>query len=76
VPVLSENVRTVIVVTALVKEDERGGEGHISANLLQQSATSHCTVNMHFFYMTAFSVLCFVLSVMDGKIDQVLREAW
>jgi hypothetical protein len=36
--VLLESSRTVIV-TALVKEDERGGQGHTSASLLHQSAT-------------------------------------
>jgi hypothetical protein len=36
--VVSQNSRTVIVATASVKEDERGGQGHISASLLQQSA--------------------------------------
>jgi hypothetical protein len=37
--VLLESPRTVIVVTALVKEDERRGQGHTSASLLLQSAT-------------------------------------
>jgi hypothetical protein len=37
--VLSESSRTVIVVIASVKEDERGGQGHTSASLLHQSAT-------------------------------------
>jgi hypothetical protein len=32
--VLSESYWTVTVVTALVKEDERGGQGHTSASLL------------------------------------------
>jgi hypothetical protein len=36
--VLSEISLTVIVVTASVKEDERGGQGHTSASLLHQSA--------------------------------------
>jgi hypothetical protein len=35
---LSESSRTVIVVTASVKEDERGDQGHTSASLLHQSA--------------------------------------
>jgi hypothetical protein len=30
--------RTVIVVTALVKEDERRGQGHTFASVLHQSA--------------------------------------
>jgi hypothetical protein len=34
-----ESSRTVIVVTASVKEDERGGQGHTSASLLHQSVT-------------------------------------
>jgi hypothetical protein len=36
--VLSESSWTVIVVSATVKEDERGGQGHISASLSHQSA--------------------------------------
>jgi hypothetical protein len=36
--VLSESSQTV-VVTASVKEDERGGQDHTSARLLHQSAT-------------------------------------
>jgi hypothetical protein len=35
---LSESSQTVIVVTALVKEDEKEGQGHTSASLLHQSA--------------------------------------
>jgi hypothetical protein len=34
-----ESSRTVIFVTALVKEGERGGESHTSVSLLHQSAT-------------------------------------
>jgi hypothetical protein len=37
--VVSESSRTVIVVTASVKEDERGAQGHTSESLLHQSAT-------------------------------------
>jgi hypothetical protein len=37
--VVLESSRTIILVTALMKEDERGGEGHTSENLLHQSAT-------------------------------------
>jgi hypothetical protein len=36
---LSESSWTVIVVTALVKDDDRGGQGHTSASLLHQSVT-------------------------------------
>jgi hypothetical protein len=36
---ISESSKTVIVVTALVKEDERGDQGHTSASLLHQYAT-------------------------------------
>jgi hypothetical protein len=32
-------LQPVIVVTASVEEDERGGQGHTSASLLDQSAT-------------------------------------
>jgi hypothetical protein len=35
---VSESSRTVIVVTASVKEDERGGKCHTSTSLLHQSA--------------------------------------
>jgi hypothetical protein len=68
--VVLERSWSVIVVAALVKENERGGEGHTSATLLHQSATWHCAVNMHCFYMSAFSTSCFVLSAMDGKTEQ------
>jgi hypothetical protein len=36
--VLPESFWTVTVVTASVKEDERGGQGHTSASLLHLSA--------------------------------------
>jgi hypothetical protein len=36
--VVSESSWTVFVVTTSVKDDERGGQGHTSASLLQQSA--------------------------------------
>jgi hypothetical protein len=36
---VSESSWTIIVVTAPVKEDERGGQGHTSASLFDQSAT-------------------------------------
>jgi uncharacterized protein with PQ loop repeat len=65
--VLSESFWTV-VVTASVKEDERGGQGHTSESILHQSATWHRAVNMHCFYTSAFSTLCFILSAIDGKI--------
>jgi hypothetical protein len=67
---LSESSQTVIVVTASVKEDERGGQGHASASLLHQSATYHRSVNTHCFYTSAFSNSCFILSAMDDKIEQ------
>jgi hypothetical protein len=68
--VLSENSRSVIVVTASLKEDERRGQGHTSASLLHQSATWHSAVNMHCFYMSAFLTLSFIMSAMDGKFEQ------
>jgi hypothetical protein len=67
---LSESAQTVIVVTASVKEDERGGQGHTSTSILHQSAMYHRAVNTHCFYTTVFSSSCFILSVMDGKIEQ------
>jgi hypothetical protein len=36
---LSESPSTVIIISASVKEDERGGQGHTSASLLYRSAT-------------------------------------
>jgi hypothetical protein len=36
---VSESSQAVIVVTASLKEDERGGQGHTSESLLHQSAT-------------------------------------
>jgi hypothetical protein len=37
---------------------------------MHQSATWHRAVNTHCFCINASSVLCFILSVMDGKIKQ------
>jgi hypothetical protein len=37
--VLPESSQTLIVLTASVKEDEGGGQGHTSASLLHQSDT-------------------------------------
>jgi hypothetical protein len=65
-----ESSRTVIVVTAPVKEDESGGQGHASKILLHQYATRHCAVNIYCLSVGAFSTLCFVLCVMNGKIEQ------
>jgi hypothetical protein len=70
--VISESSRTIIVVTASVKEDERGGKSHTSESLLHQSATWHRAVNTHCFYTSAYSTSCFVLSAMDSKIEQRL----
>jgi hypothetical protein len=68
--VLSESSRTVTVVTASVKEYERGSQGHTSANLLHQSAMWQRIVNTHYFYSNAFSTSCFPLATMDGKSEQ------
>jgi hypothetical protein len=57
---VSESSRTVIVVTASVKEDERGGQGHTFESLLHMSAPWHRAVNMHCFYKSAFSISCFI----------------
>jgi hypothetical protein len=53
-----------------MKEDEMGDQGHIFASLLHKSVTCHQSVNTHCFYTSAFSTLCFVLPVTDGKIEQ------
>lgn len=51
-----------------VKEDERESQGHTSRdyciNLLPGKALNMCC-----FYMRAFSTSCFILTVMDGKIE-------
>jgi hypothetical protein len=36
--VVSKSSRTVILVTASINDDERGGQGHTSESLLHQSA--------------------------------------
>jgi hypothetical protein len=51
-------------------EDEMEGQGHTSESLLRQSAMWHRTLNMHCFYMSAFSTSCYVLPVTDGKIKE------
>jgi hypothetical protein len=61
------------IVTASVKDDERGGQGHTSASLLYQSATWHRAVNKHCFYTSVSSTSYFVLSAMDGKIERCVR---
>jgi hypothetical protein len=69
--VVWESSRTVIIVTASVKEDENGGHGHSLASLLHQSATWHCTVNVHCFKR----VLCdyvFCLVRHERKIEQLV----
>jgi hypothetical protein len=71
--VVSESSRTVIVVNALMKE-KRGGQGHTSESVYHQSETWHRAVNTHCIYTNAFSTSCFVLSVMDGKIEQCLHQ--
>jgi hypothetical protein len=68
--VISESSWAVLVVTASVKEDERGGQGHTSESLLHQSATCQRAVNTRYFCTSAFSASCFVLSAMDSKIEQ------
>jgi hypothetical protein len=68
--VVSENSWIVIVLTASVKGDEREGQGHTSASLLHKSATWHCTVNIHCYYMSALLTKHFFLFVIDPKIEQ------
>jgi hypothetical protein len=70
--VVSKSPLTVIVVSALVKENERGGQGHTSTSLLYQSSTWHCAVNKHCFYTNNFLTSCFILSVTDSKFEQYL----
>jgi hypothetical protein len=47
--------RTVIVVTASVKEVESTVQGHTSESLLQQSATLYRALDTHCIYTSAFS---------------------
>jgi hypothetical protein len=66
--VVSESSRIFIIITAMVSEDEKGGQGHTSESLLHQYAMWCRALIMHCFYTSAFSTSCFVLSVIDGKI--------
>jgi hypothetical protein len=67
--VVYESSRTVIIVAASVKEDEKGGQGHISATVLHQSATwQRCEHAL--FLQECFSTSCFVLFGMNGKTEQ------
>jgi hypothetical protein len=59
--VVSENSWTVIVVTASIKDDE--GEAKVS--LPRDTA-----LRTHMFLHKCFSTKCFVLSALDGKIEQ------
>jgi hypothetical protein len=68
--VISGSSRTIIVVTASMKEYERGRPRSYSESLLHQCATRHGAVTTHCFYTSAFSPSCFVLSAMDGKLEQ------
>jgi hypothetical protein len=72
--VVSESSATAIIVTASLKEDEREGQGHISACLLHQSATWYCGINTLFycFLHEWFFVFMICLSMMDGKIEQLV----
>jgi hypothetical protein len=71
--------RLLLLLTASVKEDERGGQGHAHTSLLHQSAIRQHPVNTQRFYTSALST-CFVLSG-DGWqnwatcLHQVLCEA-
>jgi hypothetical protein len=65
---VTESSRTVIV-TAPVIENERGGQGHISASLLHQSATWLWAVNMRCLYTNAFFDFMFRF-VYDGWQDR------
>jgi hypothetical protein len=60
----------VIVVTASVKEDERGRP----TSHFRKPIPSVCHVTPHcehaFFYASAFSTSRFILSAMDGKTEQ------
>jgi hypothetical protein len=45
---------TAIIVTASLKEDDRGGIYQTSACLFHQSATRHRAVDLHFFTLVLF----------------------
>jgi hypothetical protein len=57
-------------VTAIVKEDERRGQGHTSQQTCCISVACHWGVNTQCFLHECFSALCFVMSAMDGKMKQ------
>jgi hypothetical protein len=57
-----------LLLSASVKEDEKGGQDYISASLLHQS-TCHGDVNTRCFH-TIFLTSYFFLSPLDGNIEQ------
>jgi hypothetical protein len=65
-----ESSQTVIIATGWAKEDQRGDHGYTFTSLLHQPALWRRAVNTHYFYNSAFSTLCFILSAKDGKIEQ------
>jgi hypothetical protein len=70
----------LLLLNALVKKDERGGQGRISTSVLHQSAIRNHAMNTHCLHMSAFLTLCLVLSTQWQNqamtLHQVLREAW
>jgi hypothetical protein len=65
----SESSWIVIVVTASVKEDERGGQGHTSAShCISHHLTLHCEHAL--FLHERFQTSGFVLSAMGGKMEK------
>jgi hypothetical protein len=77
--VVSETSRNVIAVTALLKDDEGGGQDDTSKSLLDQPATWHHAVNMHCFYTCIFHFMFrFVYNGSQNPatcLHQVLHEA-
>jgi hypothetical protein len=76
---VSESSRTIIVVTASVKEDERGGQGHTSAKPIESVCHVIPRCEHALFLHECFSTfLCFVCDGWQNRatcLHQVLREA-
>jgi hypothetical protein len=67
---VSESSQTVILVTALVKEDEMGGQSHISASHLYQVFHIPLCYEHTFFLYECFLNFMLFMSVMVCKIEQ------
>jgi hypothetical protein len=73
---LSESSQTVTVVTASVKEDERGGQGHTSASVCHMTLRCEQTLFLHErFFDFVFNFVCDGWQNRTMRLHQVLPEA-